>query len=98
MRNVERLRIKARWQFFKSRYRSNMQYPEPMTPELRFRRGGICFAIWLFLAVAWLLLATVGGQIFGWLMVVPAGFLAVSYFRVMRTAHLEQFQPREPRD
>lgn len=81
--------LRSRWQFFKARYRSNVENPRPLSPEQRYQRAKVGFVVWLCLAILWLLSATVGGQLFAWAGVVGACFAALERFRVMRSEHRE---------
>lgn len=76
-------------EFFKVRYRSNLQNLQPMSPERRYQRAQVGFVVWLCLAVMWLILAAAGGQLYGWAGVAGAGVAALDMLRVMRNAHRE---------
>lgn len=77
--------IKARWQFFRLRFKSNMENPPRRSPEQRLRKARTGVALGLFLGVIALLLATVGGQSAAWFTAVGGGGMAFANFSVVRS-------------
>jgi hypothetical protein len=59
--------FKARWRFFRLRYRANLENPTPRSPEQRLGKASVGIAAALVIAVISLAVAIVDGTTSGWL-------------------------------